>query len=112
MATTRKPRTDWFLFLDCFFTSGSTIEQPRSGAEFHLSREIHRGRIANAGLPTKDQGNRHVSETCMCLLDEPERPGLSGVTIFFRIQQFREAGVFLKESKVFVVARVEAICGA
>jgi hypothetical protein len=52
MATTRKPRTDWFLFLDCFFTSGSTVEQFRSGAEFHLSREIHRGRIANAGLPT------------------------------------------------------------
>src|SRR5258708_27987850 len=103
MATTRKPRTDWFLFLDCFFTSGSTVGQSQSGAKFHLSREIHRGRIANARLPTKDRGNQHISKTCMCLLDEPGRPGLPGVTIFFRIQQFREAGVFLKESKVFVV---------
>jgi hypothetical protein len=50
MATTRKPRTDWFLFLDCFFTSGSTVEQPRSGVEFHLSREIRHGRVANERL--------------------------------------------------------------
>jgi len=66
MATTRKPRTDWFLFLDCFFTSGSAVEQFRFDAEFHLSHAIHCGRVANEG-----SGNRHIPRTCLCLQDVP-----------------------------------------
>jgi len=76
--------TDWFLFLDCFFTSGSTVRTTPAV----LARSFTCGvRFIMAGLPTKDQGNSHIPETCLYYRMSQGDQDYPAVTIFFRIQQ-------------------------
>jgi len=92
MATSASRAPIGFLFLDCFFLrAGSTVERPRSCAEFHPVGEIHR-----LGCQRKNQGHSHLPETAV-FTGMAGRTRIPDVTIFFRIQRnYVKRGVFLK----------------
>jgi len=69
----------------------------------------------SSAVPSREMCQQQVRRNISALkhnLGKGHGSKLARVAFFFRIQQFREARVFLEEIEVFIIARVIAVGGA
>src|SRR5215469_9474175 len=106
-ATTCRPRKDLLLFPTDFFTRRSRSVVPRMPRVKHPpSAYTHHGRADTKWRTNSARLRQGVGWT------QRNARQLARVSFFFRIQQFGEARVFLKEGKILVVTGVVAVCRA